>query len=309
MSGSQLPGLQLYNGVHASRAILNPATFPLNHFHYNEPSKCNPVQSFESHTRIGAAPGKGSGLFAIKDIPAYSLILSDYALVGLFGSENLLELLTKYKALPEEHRVEFDTLSKFSNAERDASLAQKLRQRSYTDAEVGRMVEVSQRFLANAFNVSDEDAAAELKLRPGQLPLRRAIFGRIARINHSCVPNAHAHYEPGSKSQVLYSLRSLEAGEEIVISYFDITLPRDQRQVKAKTWGFNCMCQACQGEGAKAHEEKLAFIRDAMTLGAHVASEPDPKSGHSTTAILKKVIEAVAIAEISDGLLPTVPLL
>jgi hypothetical protein len=48
-------------------------------------------------------------------------------------------------------------------------------------------------------------------------------------VNHSCEPNAGVHF-PGSNVIELVSLRKIQPGEEVSISYVDTDLPHEGRQ-------------------------------------------------------------------------------
>ncbi|KUI59072.1 SET domain-containing protein 5 [Cytospora mali] len=72
------------------------------------------------------------------------------------------------------------------------------------------------------------------------------IFLLYSRINHSCSPNAHAHYNGTTERLTVHATRHIKAGEQIFVQYVDnACLPRDKRQEQAKKFGFTCECPAC----------------------------------------------------------------
>lgn len=71
------------------------------------------------------------------------------------------------------------------------------------------------------------------------LTIVRAIF-------HSCSPNAHWVWDLSSFSLSLRAVRSIQAGEEIMISYILPAQSIDERKAQLQaTYGFQCHCDAC----------------------------------------------------------------
>ena len=62
-----------------------------------------------------------------------------------------------------------------------------------------------------------------------------------AVMNHSCDPNASYVLE-GANIRVR-SLRPIEVGEEVTITYTDITFSRDERREQLSRWFFDCACE------------------------------------------------------------------
>lgn len=60
---------------------------------------------------------------------------------------------------------------------------------------------------------------------------------------------------------VVHTLAPLQAGEEILISYFNILLPRDERKAKASKWGFSCQCPICD-ESSQCYASAEAARKD-----------------------------------------------
>lgn len=86
---------------------------------------------------------------------------------------------------------------------------------------------------------------------------------RIARVNHSCVPNAAHIYCDTTKCEILYACRDIQEGEEICISYrfltnierpseyVGLTVEEEFKSIKQTikvSWGFvcpeNCACNS-----------------------------------------------------------------
>lgn len=218
---------------------------------------------------VRKSPGKGFGLFAVDRIPAYTKILEDDALLSLASNEDLPQLWEKHQLLPIELKQKFDDLSfPTTEKQKEEAIILKLQQRGYNFSVAEQMARVRSKFQANAFKngvtlnaISNFLPASD---RQKDMPWSYSLFSTIARINHRCTPNAHTHYRPQSCAQLLYALRDIEPDEEIEIAYFDLTMPLSDRQTRAQSWGFQCMCDACGSAGkltTKGYEKELAALR------------------------------------------------
>lgn len=89
---------------------------------------------------------------------------------------------------------------------------------------------------------------------------KRAVFLTVARLNHSCIPNAQGNLNtalPGSQFTI-HALREIAEGEEITISYLHDELGiRSARQKRLKDgYGFECACEICSAsDSGKRHEQ------------------------------------------------------
>ncbi|OTB07591.1 hypothetical protein M426DRAFT_317898 [Hypoxylon sp. CI-4A] len=86
----------------------------------------------------------------------------------------------------------------------------------------------------NSFNRADEDAG------------ERGFYvnAALAMVNHSCVPNAFVRFT--GRNAFLHAYREIEKGEEVTISYIEVTLPLSERQKELKTrYHFECGCPRC----------------------------------------------------------------
>jgi hypothetical protein len=86
----------------------------------------------------------------------------------------------------------------------------------------------------------------------------RDVFWLASRFNHSCIPNVHNAYNPIIRMETFHSIRDIEAGEELTISYLSGISVRDERQAQLKSWGFQCSCPACKDtQEGNSLEQKL----------------------------------------------------
>ncbi|KAI6003120.1 hypothetical protein EDD15DRAFT_2157422 [Pisolithus albus] len=87
---------------------------------------------------------------------------------------------------------------------------------------------------------------------PALTPIGVAVSPLVALINHSCVPNVDVVFPGGRKDlgnepvAKVFALRNIAPGEEILMSYVDMTLPKSLRQgALVETYNFQCRCKAC----------------------------------------------------------------
>lgn len=74
-----------------------------------------------------------------------------------------------------------------------------------------------------------------------------AMYLALARLNHSCYPNAQQTHIPSTTEEVLYAARTIEKGEEINDCYIDLRQSRIKRRHELQEYyRFYCTCQACQ---------------------------------------------------------------
>ncbi|KAF2719433.1 SET domain-containing protein [Polychaeton citri CBS 116435] len=222
-----------------------------------------------------AGQGRGLGLFAAQTIRECSEILSESPLILMKPSDDLPQLWSQYQELSNDQKSIYDNLSFPSTPQRDTLLASKLRERNLAvdgngNEQMKEMVRVANIMQTNAFNVDMADS---------QGARHRALFPNVARINHSCMPNAHVcfydpntvKYEDGKGRMIIHALRDIAPGEEVVISYFSILLPKEVRQERARKWSFECLCPACTDEISRDEDirssisEFLATYKLAMT--------------------------------------------
>lgn len=241
------------------------SNFAANNWLSARPDPISLLRGPSSHVQTrSSGEGRGLGLFTTRSIPAYSEILREAPLILLEPTDDLPQLYEQFISLrkpgsDEALQRRYLALSHQEVPQRDQRLREKLTERGFDAATVEEMVLVASIMQTNAFNVD---------VGNGMGCNHRALFPQIARINHSCVPNAHVCFYPSSTStitatektasslhhhlrrhegrMVVHALRNLREGEEVQIAYFSILLSRPERQTKAQKWGFTCRCPACE---------------------------------------------------------------
>ncbi|KAJ0158791.1 SET domain-containing protein 5, partial [Colletotrichum tanaceti] len=99
------------------------------------------------------------------------------------------------------------------------------------------------------------------------------VFPRIAKLNHSCRPNAgsasvgggggDSSNVDGGARRVIYAGRDIAAGEEVTITYAPLLQPTETRRARLAQWGFTCDCAACT---ARDDDEQRAEMRRLMEV-------------------------------------------
>lgn len=270
--------------------------------------------------------GRGLGLFTTRSIPAYSEILREAPLILLEPTDDLPQLYEQFISLrkpgsDEALQRRYLALSHQEVPQRDQRLREKLTERGFDAATVEEMVLVASIMQTNAFNVD---------VGNGMGCNHRALFPQIARINHSCVPNAHVCYYPSFTStitaaektasslhrrrrhegrMVVHALRNLHEGEEVQIAYFSILLSRPERQTKAQKWGFTCRCPACEqlptrhdddnGKIMRRHEQVRTAVVDFTTKKTALLMQQQQQnhrtSSSSSSSAVKQITNLITL--------------
>jgi len=93
----------------------------------------------------------------------------------------------------------------------------------------------------------------------------------LALVNHSCEPNAVVVFPdfakpgglPNAGPMLLVAIRPIAAGDEVLTSYVDLTLPEALRgKVLVDTYRFECTCGLCLE--ARARNDKWVDPRESV---------------------------------------------
>ncbi|KAF8627517.1 hypothetical protein AX15_004393 [Amanita polypyramis BW_CC] len=183
---------------------------------------------------IRDAGQKGAGMFATRDIPAGGLIIPEHPAIIIPAPSLPREFAAYealYRALPDYIREDLLKMANWKSEE----------ECSYEEG-IART------------NGTDVDLLFPDQMDGDTMELRRAreygaTFLKIDRCNHSCSPNAAYKWDVTRFASYLYALRNIKAGEEICITYTDVTAPRQTRRTKLqKSYGFLCSCRGCDIE-------------------------------------------------------------
>lgn len=180
------------------------------------------------------SPDKGFYAIATRNFQAGELICREYpvatASVWPFSRSEAEEAVLTVSRLPEEERNAFFQLSNV-----------------YSEEE-----EVEGIFKTNSFDMTcegDERASG--------------MYLAIARLNHSCRPNAQQTHIPSTKEEVLYATRHIKRGEEICDCYIELRQSKEDRQRELKKlYRFTCCCPSCELPENRPSEGGLCIEKD-----------------------------------------------
>lgn len=71
------------------------------------------------------------------------------------------------------------------------------------------------------------------------------IFPNASRFNHSCSPNANFNWNANIHRETIHIIHDVKAGEQITLSYCDMTHEKTLRSWELKHYGFDCDCSLC----------------------------------------------------------------
>ncbi|KAK1596432.1 SET domain-containing protein 5 [Colletotrichum navitas] len=132
------------------------------------------------------------------------------------------------------------------------------------------------------------------------------IFPRVAKVNHSCRPNAGAATvggggggsgDEGPARRIVYAARDIRAGEEVTVTYAPLAQTTDERRARLAQWGFTCDCAACE---ARDDDEQRVEMRRLM--GVIEAELGRTDFGRDVQPDAEKLVRLVEEVGLSDYL-------
>lgn len=96
------------------------------------------------------------------------------------------------------------------------------------------------------------------------------LFYVMARVNHSCRPNATHHWVESEGAQKVFALKNIDSGEEICTSYidpFEDTLNR--KKILKKSFDFECSCELCLNKGdfdLEKSDERRRMLKELQNM-------------------------------------------
>lgn len=256
---------------------------------------------------VRSAGHMGRGIFAAKDIPAGTRILSEIPLIMVPGNPwrgklagNIASFCEIARQTAPDIFALLDTLSSDESDELDpqtTEIVQNWFKDNYPKAtdfvldyyvpKYSRLFSIYQRY---AVRLRQEDAGG--------------VFDQYSLINHSCSPNAHAFYDHTKERHQVHLTRDVKADDQIFVSYNRFqALPRAERQAEHRLKGHNfvCDCSLCTSEEAEAIMQRV-FV-SYMSLSNFLVKEGViPGDINSFFPTPTDNTEALAIAEELVGL-------
>lgn len=252
----------------------------------------------------------GYGIFAIHDIPKGSLIAVEEPLIGIPpvpDDASPVSFCVSLQALEGDDLVRLDnlsydplTLTVVGNGKIRREITSWYQEMA-TGYDTGNLKDPEALEAAVALTCQRYAVFLTNNLSMGN-HRGRAIFDFFCRMNHSCRPSIHEHYDEITNRLSIRALHDIKAGEEVFSTYIDVLLPRKKRRRKLRAWGFKCQCPACSDDEMEALRERAIELDDMLEEFAYYLEEED----NSTTAdddrgddgpVLQTPEEALAAAE------------
>ncbi|KAF2731532.1 SET domain-containing protein [Polyplosphaeria fusca] len=231
---------------------------------------------------VTPSPGKGLGVFATRALEegtivmreAPSLLITPPPIVPGYGY-NVTEVGLRVQSA-------FDSLSPALQSE-ILSLHAHFKPGESSSTAFARLKAI---FRSNAYNTGKDIG----------------LFPKIARINHSCRPNAGYVWNERLGRRVVFANRRIEEGEEITDSYVPLLLSRRERQQRLDTYGFRCKCEACrvgEEEGRKSDRRRrdIKELLGELERGIAVEAKEDGVGRKKAKRLAKKSAKVVGLVE------------
>jgi hypothetical protein len=264
---------------------------------------------------IRLSGAKGLGVFAKSFIPRGTRIFSERPLLGIqpdqdagdiYAASNLLSVQDRQRLMKlSAHITKELSFLRWSQAiwykiKRTASsIVGRPRVFQAAGLSLKDHVTILSIFRSNAFNLGNRS------------PMQQAVFRRISRMNHSCVPNSQGNFHETLGSLNVHATRDIQVGEELTLNYLqEEGAARESRQSRLLSgYGFTCDCQACDmtsfqgrlGEQNRLqmHQKLAAFTRANEGNGNSIAQQLDVELQTIQSFILLLEGERIAGRELS----------
>lgn len=178
---------------------------------------------------IGPTPTKGLAVFALRDLPPHTLLLSERPLIALNDNGARTDPLDGLvNALSPPLKRAYRSLHGFSSS---SSTSNGTTTTTTTKAKCAPPREsLNRRVLySNGFAIERTTTA---------------VFEVASRINHSCVPNARFRWDDEARRMDYYTVTKVLEGEEVCIDY------GHTKGRLLKYYGFECACGGCTEWGS-----------------------------------------------------------
>ncbi|KAF6841525.1 set domain-containing protein 5 [Colletotrichum musicola] len=238
------------------------------------------LKSEDGLWEVRPSPGRGLGIFAVREIPQGTRIIDESPLFTLdpgglvqghgFAFDGIAAAVdTAFAALNATARAAYLSCPEHRDPEGDAAYSR--------EALI---------FRTNGFTMAGGIIG---------------IFPRIAKLNHSCRPNAVS--VPVGGRRVIWAGRDIAAGEEVMITYAPLTQDAETRRARLAQWGFRCDCQACtasdEGRGDDEDAKRLEMNRLTGLLEEELGADA---FGGDVLPLAEKLVALVEEVGLADYL-------
>ena len=267
-----------------------------------EPQTLQNKDSLEVNTsmyEIKTAGAKGLGVFATTFIPRGTRIFSERPLLAIKAGQDAGDLYTSSRCLSLQDQQRLMRLSFHVNNELRIirwshalwyTLKGLTRSKISASTAKGRQsifdhVAVLNIFRSNSFNI-------------GSRGISQALFSRISRINHSCIPNAQGNYHEEQGRFNVHATRDINIDEEVSINYLpENGFVKSSRQDQLLSgYGFSCNCPACDMANLSAQKGEADRVKFHENLG-NAREELGSPGGYSTETELSMTRSFIELLE------------
>ncbi|KAF2269771.1 SET domain-containing protein [Lojkania enalia] len=207
----------------------------------SEPSDTEPQAPDESSAiyEVRAIPGKGYGCFAIRYIERGTRILEDTPLLIVPIAFYLQkDIQAAFNDLTPTEKALYFTLHSAHNQDPgnwpraihpNVTGDERTRIQEQHNARIGKEPSLISIFQTNCMEMGNG----------------AAVFVHASRFNHSCNPNANFTWNHQIEKETIHAIKDIKAGEQITLSYCDMTHDKATRRWELNHYGFVCDCPAC----------------------------------------------------------------
>ncbi|KAJ1326870.1 SET domain-containing protein-lysine N-methyltransferase [Microdochium nivale] len=307
------------------------------------PRRRTSAGSSSRYWEIRASPGKGLGVFARVSITRGTQLMTEPPLFSVepppfhpgkgYNLDDMLASISDEVArLSDDERAVFEDCHEHleehelaaaaaaeaaaaalaRNGASDGSNDQQQEQpgsKAAAAAEHARKLRHMRIFRTNAYMLPPDDAGrSDDRDHAAAAAGRSAMFPLVARINHSCAPNAANVWDRASGLRVIWASRDIAQGEEVLVSYAPLLRDTGERRARLAQYGFECDCEVCvagvSGAGGGAREDirrrrlgrELTEVEDALEIQKQ--QEQQQQDGASAAFKSKRLAkQAVKLAE------------
>jgi hypothetical protein len=225
---------------------------------------------------IRTAGLKGLGVFAKQLIPRGTRIFSEQPLLAIRPGQDAGDIYSASRILTTEDKKRFLRLSTHITKElrvlrwsqavwytvkhTASSIFSRLGGKGVISwPNVKEHVTVLSIFRNNAFNL-------------GSSKFQQAVFPKISRINHSCVPNAQGNFHEELGRFNIHATRDVKPDEELTLNYLhEHGAVRESRQLRLfDGYGFTCECPACDLTSSPARDGEKRRVKMHQELAKYV---------------------------------------
>lgn len=252
---------------------------------------------------IRRAGVKGLGVFAQTHILKGTRIFSERPLLSISHTQTAGDIFTAAKLLTPKHRGDLLELSSHTTNELSilrwnqalwCTLKSTISALSAFSLpkriSLSEQVRILSIFRSNAFSLG------------GTSSIQQAVFARISRINHSCLPNSQGNFHESLGKFNVHATRDIEQNEELTLNYLpERGALRASRQGSLETgYGFVCQCPACDTRTEMGLAGEAARVKMSEALREY--SEKVPGQGLAGIEAELAVIKAFAALLEGEGI-------